>query len=80
MVGSCCRSLLCRGSCRGISRRCGRLGWGSRSAATSSVGFEVRHQLLLFGKHGLQGVQLGLQLLNGDLRLALGGGRVLERS
>ena len=44
---------------------------------TSTVDLEVGDQLLLLGEHRLQRVQLRLQLLNGDLRLALGSGRVL---
>ena len=44
---------------------------------TSTVDLEVGDQLLLLGEHRLQSVQLRFQLLNGDLRLALGSGRVL---
>ena len=44
---------------------------------TSTVDLEVGDQLLLLGEHRLQRVQLRLQLLDGDLRLALGSGRVL---
>ena len=44
---------------------------------TSTVDLEVGDKLLLLGEHRLQRVQLRLQLLNGDLRLALGSGRVL---
>ena len=64
-------------TCRSLSR-CSRSRW---SAATMSgtIGFQVCNKLLLLGKHGLEGVQLGLQLLNGDLRLALWSGRVLVK-
>ena len=36
-----------------------------------SVRLQVRDQLLLLSKHGLQGVELGLELLYGDLVAAL---------
>ena len=46
---------------------------------SGTIGFQVCNKLLLLGKHGLKGVQLGLKLLNGDLRLALWSGRVLVK-
>ena len=62
-------------TCRSLSRR--SRGRSSTTSMTSTVDLEVGDQLLLLGEHRLQSVQLGLQLLNGDLRLALGSGRVL---
>ena len=47
---------------------------------SGTIGFEVGHKLLLLREHGFQGVQLRLQLLNGDLGLALRSSRVLEIS
>ena len=44
---------------------------------SGAIGVQVRHQLLLLCEHGLEGVELTLELLDGDLGPALGGGRVL---
>ena len=41
------------------------------------VGVEVGHELLFLGEHGLEGVELTLQLLDGDLGAALGSRGVL---
>ena len=45
-----------------------------------SISFKIGDQLLLLGEHGLEGVQLGLQLLDRDLAAALWGCRVLGRN
>ena len=64
-----CRSL---GGCR--RSRC------SATTMSGTIGFKVGHKLLLLSEHGFQCVQLRLQLLNGDLRLALRSSRVLAIS
>ena len=45
-----------------------------------SISFKIGDQLLLLGEHGLEGVQLGLQLLDRDLAAALWSCRVLGRN
>merc|ERR1719341_162510 len=72
---SLCRWGFCRSFCRSLSRS-GRSG-SSTTTMSGTIGFQIRHKLLLLGEHRFQSVQLRLKLLNGDLRLALGSSRVL---
>ncbi len=70
-----CRHLRRRSRSRRSRRqRCGR----SRRTAAGAVGLQISHQPLLLRKHGLEGDQLGLQLLDGDLRAAVRGRGVLH--
>ncbi len=63
MLGLHLSRLLRRG--RQGSHRCCRR-WRRRNAA-GAVGFQVGHEALLLGEHGLEGDQLRLQFLDGDL-------------
>ena len=58
------------GGCRGLLRASGPL-------LTRAIDLEVGHKLLLLREHGLERVELSLQLLNGDLGLTNGRSRIL---
>merc|ERR1740129_1118723 len=65
---------------RGVGRSLGggsfflnRGGGGSSGrSAGGAVSFKIRNKLLLLSEHGLEGVELGLELLDTDLTAALG--------
>ena len=52
--------------------------WLHRNQSEDSIHLEVGHELLLLCEHGLERVELRLQLLDGDLALAHRCRRILQ--
>ena len=62
----------------GLDQPIRRQYWQHVAQSDDSIHLEVGHELLLLCEHGLERVELRLQLLNGDLALAHRCSRILQ--